>query len=181
MNNIIKHLENSNDSEVIEATNSKLRNHYEYYFKSRPGINYDGSMKLNQDSYLTIKYDCNKYSIFSVLDGHGTYGKMASRSVSEFIMNFFNKERISHFYEENHNSIYQVMTGRNYKFIKSCFAEADAELSNSAKYDFSYSGTTVVLVILIGKMFPNIENKIICTNVGDSRAILAKYIKDIVK
>ena len=58
------------------------------------------------------------------------------------------------------------MINNNYEIIRNFYKNVNDELYNT-KFDVHFSGTTCVLVFKIGK-------KIICSNVGDSRAILVK-------
>ena len=64
----------------------------------------------------------------------------------------------------NLKQIYQIIKKSNFEILINIFLKADAALSKQ-NFDVSFSGSTCVLVIQIGK-------KIICANVGDSRAIL---------
>lgn len=50
--------------------------------------------------------------------------------------------------------------------LKDSFISAEAFLSDKTSYDATFSGTTSVVIFLIG-------NKIISVNSGDSRAIMA--------
>ena len=54
-----------------------------------------------------------------------------------------------------------------YEIITEAFLKTNEELS-SRNFDVSFSGTTAVTLLLIG-------NRLICPNVGDSRAIMASY------
>ena len=51
--------------------------------------------------------------------------------------------------------------------LKGAFLKTNAEIRNRS-FNISFSGSTAVTVLLIG-------NKLVCANVGDSRAILASY------
>ncbi len=62
--------------------------------------------------------------------------------------------------------VYEKLKENNYEMIKNCFFDAEAGLKKT-KFDVNFSGSTAVMVILI-------DDKIICANAGDSRAILVK-------
>lgn len=60
--------------------------------------------------------------------------------------------------------VYEKIKERNYAMLKNSFNLAESSISMS-KYDVNFSGSTCILIFLI-------ENKLICANAGDSRAIL---------
>ena len=129
-----------------------------YSVKSRSGINSNGSIKINQDCYcakhLKKKSDI---SIFCVLDGHGTYGKQASNYAADFITDYFNKDKLNN-YKKDHitdcmdKSIYQILIDKNHRYIKQCFIDIESDFSKSKQNDYSYSGTTAVLILIMGNI-----------------------------
>ena len=133
---------------------------------SRPGNDETGMTKTNQDSYIskTNINGINVFNIFGVLDGHGPEGHFVSEFASEFIPNFIiNNPAIRG--DLNPESIYNKLRHNNYQIIKQAFLVADNQLKK-VTFDAKESGTTCVLVIHIG-------NHLVCSNVGDSRAIVA--------
>lgn len=146
---------NNNKSSIIKLVVSH---------RTQPGIA-EGKPKTNQDSLLfkISGLDINGFNLFSVMDGHGTHGHFISQSVklllSEFLYDPTN-------YNDNFNleSIYSKFTENNYSYLKQCFMFCETSIAKS-KYDVSFSGTSVCLVVQIG-------DSIICANAGDSRAIL---------
>lgn len=60
-------------------------------------------------------------------------------------------------------TILSKLKENNYEIIRNSFFQVEDELA--AKFDIQFSGSTCVLVFMLG-------NKIICANAGDSRAIL---------
>ena len=62
------------------------------------------------------------------------------------------------------DKIYEKLTYNNYEIIRDFYKTVNDELYDT-KFDVHFSGTTCVLIFKIGK-------KLICSNVGDSRAIL---------
>jgi serine/threonine protein phosphatase PrpC len=103
------------------------------------------------------------FNIFGVLDGHGVNGHHVSKFLSEYLVKqIINSKEISGI--TNLDAIYQRMKRANYELLITVFLNADKMLGKQ-KFDVSFSGTTCVLVIQIGR-------NLICANVGDSRAIL---------
>ena len=68
------------------------------------------------------------------------------------------------------NIFYEKLTEDNHALIKNSFQLAEASFALS-KYDMNFSGSTCVCVFII-------EDRIICGNCGDSRAILVESDKD---
>jgi serine/threonine protein phosphatase PrpC len=130
--------------------------------------------KQNQDSFLEMK-NINKnpnFHIFAVCDGHGLQGHL----ISQFIV-----KRYKSYIEENENlkkldttdKIYNFVKQNNYEFIKKSIEAMDNGVKKRYKEESIYSGSTMVMVYIIGE-------HIICSNIGDSRAILVKNHKDVI-
>ena len=129
------------------------------------GKNEYGKKKTNQDAYI-IEKNVNgilNFNIFGVFDGHGDNGHFASQFVSRYVI-----QRI-----KNHPSIkkldepkeiYNQLIFNGYAIIANIFLDVDDQIKKE-KFDVSRSGTTIVLVI-------QLEERVICANTGDSRAIL---------
>lgn len=134
---------------------------------SIPGKDSKNEMKLNQDSYI-IKRDINNiknFNLFGIFDGHGFYGHRISSYLKENIIKKI--EEISRkINTRNLEYIYTEFKKDNYKLIKNIFVELDTQiLNNKNDFDVNLSGSTCNLIIQIG-------DHIICSNSGDSRAIL---------
>lgn len=165
-----KNLHQKNQSENINLKNSAIKENREEYLqmicaKSQAGKSDRTEIKINQDSFLfkqTVN-GINDFNLFGVLDGHGKYGHCASKFVAQHIENCFESEfaitKLTNTYD-----IYKKLKEKNYIFIKAMFTSAEREM-NKQNFDISFSGTTCVLIIQLGK-------RIISANVGDSRAIL---------
>jgi serine/threonine protein phosphatase PrpC len=144
-----------------------------YAFKSQPGKNEGKETKTNQDSCL-IKYKINglkNFNMFGILDGHGTNGHHVSKFVTEFIYNAISKhpeiESLTFL-----NEIYFKLKEDNYKIIRQAYHKAEEELKN-CEFDSNFSGSTCNIVFQIGP-------HIICSNVGDSRAIIVTKEMDMI-
>ena len=75
--------------------NIKKRKLIEYNFLSQSG-NYKGYKKINQDCYLTLSNinNCENISLYGILNGHGPYGDILSKEISEFFFNYFTQRNI---------------------------------------------------------------------------------------
>ena len=112
-----------------------------------------GVQKLNQDKFFIKKdfLDEPEQFFIGVCDGHGMHGHFISEYISKFL-------------PQKLNSI------KKDESIKSVFLSLQNTLLNSniTKIDSSLSGTTCTSLIIS-------QEKIISMNLGDSRAILARY------
>ena len=166
-----KNLTNNKLTKIMANINEKSKNikindtyFKSYYSLSIGGKNY-GARKTNQDTPVTsISVNNIKgFNIFGVLDGHGANG----HHVSQFLGKHLVKQISSNQYinkEEELDKIYKAIKKSNYEILMNIFLDSDKKLGKQ-KFDVNFSGTTCVLVIQIG-------TKLICANVGDSRAIL---------
>ena len=159
---------NKNNTIPIKPLNNNISNNI-YNFKafsvlSLAGKNF-GVRKTNQDTPVASVNinDIKGFNIFGVLDGHGSNGHYASQFLRNYLIEKISKNKeISE--TKDLNKIYETIKKSNYALLINIFLKADEALYKQP-FDVTFSGTTCVLVIQIGK-------KIICANVGDSRAIL---------
>ena len=132
---------------------------------SVPGKKENGNKKINQDSYI-IEKNINgilNFNIFGVFDGHGEDGHHASQFVAKYIINNLRNHPLIKKCEDT-KEIYQKLILNGYEIIEKLFTNADIQIQKE-KFDYKNSGTTCVIVI-------QLEEKIICANAGDSRAIM---------
>ena len=130
-----------------------------------PGRKENGNKKINQDSYI-IERNINgilNFNIFGVLDGHGEDGHYASQFVKRYMINHIKNNPLIKKCEDP-KEIYAKLTQNGYSIIANLFTDVDIQIQKE-KFDYKNSGTTCVLVI-------QLEDKIICANTGDSRAIM---------
>ena len=133
---------------------------------SRPGSDETGQQKIDQDCFvaLTNINGIKDFNIFGVLDGHGSQGHLVSQLISELLPSkISNDPQIRNLNNTEH--IYQTLKNNNFQIIKNAYQFADTTLATSTEIDASLSGTTCVLIFQIGA-------HIICSNTGDSRALL---------
>ena len=172
-NNNLKHNNDIIKGKKLKTVHSlndilKEQNKYNiksHYVLSKAGLDEDGRLKINQDSYLFIKEinGIKNFNIFGVLDGHGPYGHFVSQLISRYLQLEFQKKEILD-KKKDIKEIYNKLISNKYKIIKDIFIKADIFLREQ-DIESKNSGTTCVLVIQLGE-------HIICANTGDSRAIL---------
>ena len=109
-----------------------------------------------------------KINIFGVLDGHGSNSHLVSEYVKKAIIKYFSNKEL-YLTKKNRmitpELIYHKLTLKDNSVIISFFEDLNKELLSKAKFDVHFSGTTCVMVYMI-------NNKIICSNIGDSQAIM---------
>ena len=124
-----------------------------------------GKKKVNQDSYIS-EVNINgisDFNVFGVLDGHGVNGHLASQFAKKYIVNRIKGLEIVRNFSKP-KEIYNHLIEDEYKIITNIFIDADNQIKKQ-KFNCDNSGTTCVITI-------QLEEHLICANVGDSRAIL---------
>ena len=114
------------------------------------GYSSPGIQKINQDNFFIIKEFLGEQEQFflGVCDGHGTYGHLVSEYITKMMPNY-------------------LLDISDESIIKT-FISINNSLIRNSKIDCSLSGSTCTALII------NLE-KIVCANLGDSRAVLCKY------
>ena len=138
-------------------------------FQSQAGKGEDGFTKVNQDSFLVLQneYNLKDFNIFSVMDGHGVNGHLVSRYVTKYFTSFFKNNKKMNACNSSEDLIYYRLTKNENDIVKRVFRHAERDLGKNSDIDANFSGTTCVMVFQVGE-------KLLCANVGDSRAILVK-------
>ena len=151
-----------------------------YATKTRTGEESGIKKENNQDASIILKNVCDieDYDIYGIMDGHGSNGHLVSNFVKNKVKEYFSNPKIykikknekENLESKVNNSIefYEKLKNNNYDIIKNFFKQTNNELYDQ-KFDVHFSGSTCILVFKLGK-------KIICSNVGDSRAILVQRI-----
>lgn len=148
-----------------------------------------GSKSINQDSILIQDdiFNIEHFAIFSVFDGHGSNGHFIANFVKKIFTQYFSTDSTLYYiprqtqsssfvdsYSFNLKSLKKYvmpdylekkLSLNNFKIITSVYNRIERELKNEIQFDTEFSGTTACSVFIIGKT-------IICSNIGDSRAIL---------
>ena len=151
--------------DLLINTENKNNNIKSHYALSKAGIDENGQMKINQDSYLILEgvNGLKDFNIFGVFDGHGPEGHLISQFITRYFqLEFKNNKLIKNI--KDINIIYDKIRSNNFRMIKDIFINADNILRDQ-EIESRNSGTTCIIVIHIGE-------HIICANSGDSRAIL---------
>ena len=153
------------DMKVNALPEGRVKNVGSY---SQAGKGEDGFTKVNQDSFLVLQnqYNFKDFNIFSVMDGHGVNGHLVSRFVTKYFTSFFknNKKMNSN---SNEDEVYYRLKKNDGDIIKRAFRHAERDIEKNSDIDANFSGTTCVMVLQVGE-------KLLCANVGDSRAIMVK-------
>lgn len=135
--------------------------------KSQAGKAEDKKTKVNQDSLLLIQNTngLGDFNIFAVLDGHGANGHLVSRFVTKYFGAFFKKNK-KILAQKTEDQIYMRLLKNNYDILHRAFTHAERDIGKS-DIDAHFSGTTCVMVLQVGE-------RLVISNVGDSRAIIVK-------
>ncbi len=106
--------------------------------------------KINQDNYFIIKDFLNnpEHFFIGLCDGHGSYGQLVSKYICDILP--------------------KKMTNLSYEIMSEAILSANKSLIEESKIDCSLSGSTCNTLLI----YPE---KLICANVGDTRAVLARY------
>ena len=110
------------------------------------------------------------FNIYGVFDGHGENGHLISKFISDFMNNYYNNKLNYYLNESDKQKLFSekitdIFLENHINIIKNSSLLLDKELNTKIKYDISQSGSTSVLLFLIGDI-------LICSNVGDSQCIL---------
>ena len=142
--------------------------------QSQAGKGEDGFTKVNQDSFLVLQneYNLKDFNVFSVMDGHGVNGHLVSRFTTKYFTNFFKKNKKMNASNSSEDQLFYRLKKNDYDVLKRVFRHAERDLEKGGDIDANFSGTTCVMVFQVG-------DRIICANVGDSRAIIVKGNKAI--
>lgn len=136
-----------------------------------------GFNKINQDAHLALfNYQIktlkdndketdrrNIMSLFGVFDGHGNHGHFISKTVKTEIEDYFTQSDAFNRVKDK-ESLRDFIRNNQYEIINQAYSKASNALK-SKLFDSTLSGSTCLLVIVL-------NDAIICSNVGDSRAIL---------
>ena len=137
--------------------------------QSQAGKGEDGFTKVNQDSFLVLQneYGLKDFNIFSVMDGHGVNGHLVSRFATKYFTSFFKNNKKMNSCNSNEDAICYRLKKNEYDILKRLFRHVERDIGKNSEIDANFSGTTCVMVFQVGE-------KLICANVGDSRAIMVR-------
>ena len=109
----------------------KLNN---YYFSSLNG-SHNNKRKVNQDCYLILPKinDCEKVNLFGIFNGHGPYGDLLAKELSQFFSEFFLQEKL-YISEDNNNDNDVINSNKN---KNNNIINNDSDISESKKVSIS--------------------------------------------
>ena len=151
-------------SHLIQRKKNDFGKRKRIYIASKAGQDEYGRTKVNQDSFavLNLIFDNSNYDIIGVFDGHGVNGHKVSQLISSKVSSFFTN--VSNFSSTDVTAIYSKLTRHDSHFLTSFITSLQNTLIYS-NFDIHFSGSTFLLLFIL-------NNRIITTNIGDSRAIL---------
>ena len=139
-----------------------------FHSLSQVGINKDGTNKINQEALLELIniLGNTKFNIFGIFGGHGKNGHIISRYISRYIKEYFlfSENKLILKKCKTNKELYNLLSNNDYSYIKQLMYECEYSLQNS-QIDCDYSGTSCLLIFII-------ENHLICSNIGNCRAII---------
>ena len=192
--NIDKHCDS-----LLSKINKKMRikdesNNIKIYKKiianaslCRKGLNRpEEESKINQDTLFKVKFGDLNYSYYGVCDGHGPLGHLVSdfiKSNITFIVYkhlkslLIQKSNINNDNNSNNNIDLKSIDDSFIDFpklFKDSFLLMESKLSENKSIDIELSGTTCVSLLFS-------SDRIISSNLGDSRAIKGFFNEDLKK
>lgn len=142
---------------------------------SQGGLDYSGKSKQNQDNYVLIRslFGIELLDFLGVFDGHGANGHHVSAYLRKTLSDYFSNDKTYKHETQKYSQItnddkiqiiYNTLSNSNYKAFKHIFTSCEKNISNET-YDINFSGSTCVFVA-------RIYDRILISNIGDSRAII---------
>ena len=135
--------------------------------------------KTNQDRLLIYPNILNipNFSTYAVLDGHGQNGHFIAELSKDFLYSYYNNSTLYylprntsnlqmkslHGYITSNDAI-NKLTLNNFDILSKSIKQLQQKIKSS-EFETEFSGTTLCQVFIS-------DNKIICINIGDSRALL---------
>jgi len=139
-------------------------------FKTRTGSVAGKKKPNNQDNFLiesNFARTENQF-LFAVMDGHGLNGHDVSAFVKRVLPLQIENLLPMDFHTKLEDPLPQEDILKLKQILLRAHSATNSDLTHSKAIDISYSGTTSVSVLLRGKL-------LLCSNVGDSRAVLGRY------
>jgi hypothetical protein len=151
----------------------KIKSHFNI---SKMGYSGPGVKKVNQDNlFMYTNFNDEKHCIYTaVCDGHGMFGHEVSSYLRDHLpVHLHNELRAKKVDLRTCNVLIPKSSNSSpppvqiKEIIEDAFLSINMKLFNDTKIDTAFSGSTCVSVIYTG-------NKLICANVGDSRAVVGQ-------
>ena len=154
----------SNISKNNIRKNKVIKKIYKIESICQVGYSGPGIIKFNQDNFFVYNNlnDENNILFIGVCDGHGILGHDVSKYLISHLPSNLNKAlKKTRKYIRDKKTLYKTM--------KEVFIKTNKDLCQNDLIDTQFSGSTCVTIILT-------KNQIISGNVGDSRAVMGRYI-----
>ena len=160
-------IENKNDKPNIESPSAikKVTKKIKYMYPfTHVGFDGEEPKENNQDNYFIFKNFAghSDYIYLSVCDGHGVEGHYVSEFIKE-VLPFYMSENL-----KNRNILTEKET--THQIITETFLIVNNMLVANENINSLFSGSTCVSVIFT-------PERLIVPNIGDSRAVLARFDK----
>ena len=162
--NLVKENMMNNKKDQTQSQSKKQVNKIIKDIQVYTHVGFDGEQdkENNQDNYFIQKNFAGHkdYIYLSVCDGHGVNGHHISNFIKT-VLPIDMSENLKH-----RNILTE--TEKTHEIIKETFIIVNDKLVENQDIDSIFSGTTCVSVIFT-------PQRLICPNIGDSRAVLARY------
>ena len=163
--NINKSMQNINPDDINNKRKHKvIKKIYKIESICQKGYSGPGLVKYNQDNFFVYNNlnDENDVLFIGVCDGHGLLGHDVSKYLITHLPSNLNQAlKKTRKYIRDKKTLYKTM--------KDVFIKTNSDLCKNDLVDTQFSGSTCVTIILT-------KNQIISGNVGDSRAVMGRYI-----
>ena len=163
----------TNINKVLSPTKNPVVKHIrKIHHFTHVGFNGERDKDFNQDIAFLEKNFAgnNSYLYLAVCDGHGLEG----HEVSGFIKRVLPKELSKSLYQKDILTNDKNDKKKIYNIIGQTFIKVNEQLISNETINSIFSGTTCVSVIYT-------PIKLICANIGDSRAVLGRYDQNLKK
>jgi len=150
----------SNTNNNLKYINSNKKFNLNYSKILLQGKDPQNSLKKNQDNILINSNE--NFNVFGIFDGHGEFGHIISKHISEYLNNYFlnNKYNKKFFIDNNFQNIYKL------------YQSLENSLKNFSENKTILSGTAITLLIIFD------DYSLISTNLGDCKGILINNNKN---
>ena len=164
-NESIENIEENSGEKAGKKCIKKIKDIYTF---THVGFDGENNKENNQDSYFVFKNFAGHkdYLYMSVCDGHGAEGHFVSRFIRQIL-----PEDLS---ENLKGKDILNETELTHKIITETFLIANEKLIEQEEINSLFSGTTCVSVIYT-------PERLLCANIGDSRAVLAREEDGVLK
>lgn len=148
-----------------------------FRLRTRMGVMYGKPKKFNQDATLALQDFAstkNQY-YFAVFDGHGTLGHEVAGFVKRVLPLYIDNALPRYCKCHSVRTQYHQLTGEDQQRVRNALFQAHMavaeDLAAQRIIDVVFSGTTAVSVLIRGRL-------VLCSNVGDSRAVVGRLTPD---